>query len=102
MKSPTRQDYMNGDVTHEQYYNAIVETAGIEIPPNVSFISRCADALAKGDEHLNSIPLREWDERAANQPGLARALRAHGDTPTLAGFVCVVKQAAKIAVKARG
>ena len=90
----TRQDYMDGAVTFEQYYTSIAEAAGIsmagsELMPDVKA------ALAAGDEHLNTIPIETWDRIAAPRTWLATAFKAHGDFYSLAGGVCVYKQAAK-------
>jgi len=96
--SPTRQEYLDGTVTFEQFYTAIVQDAGIAFPDYL--LSEVISALAKGDEHLNTIALRRWDVLAAcAKSAIAPAFKRHGDYFSLAGGVCVMKQAAYIAAK---
>lgn len=91
----TRNDYMERRVTHQQYYAAIVKTAGIGFHPNDPFIVRCRAALAGGDEHLNTIPLADWDAIGRwGRACLGTAFRLHGDIYSLAGSVCAYKEAA--------
>lgn len=98
----TRKDYMNNKVTHREFYAAIAAAAHIRFDSDSPFIERCANALANGDEHLNTIPLPTWDVRSANvRSQIATALRSHGDFFSLAGGVCVMKEAARQAVERR-
>ena len=90
----TRQDYMAGTVSFEQYYTSIAEAAGISMAGS-ELMPAVKAALAAGDEHLNTIPLGTWDRIAAPRPWLATAFKEHGDSYSLAGGVCVYKQAAK-------
>lgn len=93
----TRKDYMEGRVTHEQFYSSVAKTAGISFERS-DLLPRVKAALEAGDEHLNSIPLALWDNRAANpvtRANISRALKEHGDFFSLAGGVCTLKQAAK-------
>lgn len=96
MKAPTRQDYLQNRVSFAEYYRAVAKTAGISYRnADPIFLSRVRQALANGDEHLNTIPLREWDIRATCLlPSIRAAFRAHGDGDSLAGRVCLIKQAA--------
>jgi len=57
--------------------------------------------LESKDEHLNDIPLHQWDMFLA-QP-LAIPLKSVGDFATQAGNVCIAKEAAQqIIEEARG
>lgn len=99
VEPPTRADYLNKVVTFEQYYRAIAKDAGVAFHPG-SFLDRVKRALARGDEHLTSVPLAEWDSfsRGARQ-ATAPAFKRHGDFWSLAGGVCVAKQAARDAAE---
>lgn len=97
--SPTRTDYMNGSVTHHEYYRCLGREAGIRFS-NSDLLPRIQVALANGDEHLNTIPLDVWDQRAATLlPYIKNVFKAHGDTDSLNGRVCVLKQAARDAAE---
>lgn len=93
--TPTRQQYMNNECSFADFYRAVNATAGFKIMDN-ALIERVRKALADGDEHLNTIPLRLWDSMAiACSSTFSRALKEHGDFYSLAGGVCCLKQAAK-------
>ena len=96
----TRKDYMDNKVTHAEYYRAIAKTAGISYAKtDPQFLNRVKEALEQGDEHLNTIPLSTWDSRADSLlPFVHKAFKVHGDFPTQAGLVCLIKRAAKDAV----
>lgn len=96
----TRKDYLNNYspateaerwTLHRQYYAQFVDERTIrEI---VSYIG--ADRiLASTCRHLNDIDSREWDNAARNIH-LAIRFKDVDDYPTLAGLVCVAKEAAR-------
>jgi hypothetical protein len=98
----TRADYMSGAATFAEYYREINADAGISYLHHPE-LERFRRVLAAGDEHLNSIPLRQWDAWGANpvtRSALSRALKLRGDFLTEAGIVCCLKQAARDAVDA--
>lgn len=99
----TRKDYMDGKVSFEEYYRSVARAAGISFASaSVGLLDRVERALAAGDKHLNTIPLSLWDSYAiVAQHATAPAFKAHGDGWSLAGGVCVAKQAAKDAAVAR-
>lgn len=93
----TRKQYMNKECTFEQYYTEISENL-YHFSDN--FLSKVKSAIANGDEHLNTIPLSTWSNMAVPiNPVVCKRLKDRGDTPTLAGAVCAIKQAAKNACK---
>lgn len=93
---PTRADYMSGRIGFDDYYRSIYKEAGIELGPEIPFISDVRDALVSGDEHLNSIRLEIWDIlEYLWRDDISRSLLKHGDAWSLAGGVCTMKQAAK-------
>lgn len=101
MKLFTRLEFMDKKCTYHQYYGGIATEAGLcykRADPN--FLRRIKEALASGDEHLNTIPLIEWDRRAKSLFGVVDdAFRKAGDVPSLAGQVCLLKWVANEAVK---
>lgn len=94
---PTRAQYLAGKVTFEAYYRAIACNAGVSFASGSrAFIDRVKRALVAGDKHLNTIPLAIWDGYAiAAQSATGPTFRRHGDSWSLAGGVCVAKQAAR-------
>lgn len=93
---PTRDDYMSGRVSHEKYYRSVWQVAGIRVVGLYSALGpEVRRALAEGDEHLNTIQLSRWDAIAALwHKQISESLKRHGDSWSLAGGVCTVKQAA--------
>lgn len=99
MRTPTRADYMAGRVDFATFYRAVNATAGIKMDSH-PILARAAHALGAGDEHLNRIPLSAWDAIAAGfWRSAERALREHGDHLSLAGGVCLAKQAVRDALE---
>lgn len=101
----TRQDYLDGVVTHAQYYSAIAAEAGIGAD-DFDMLPLVRKALANGDEHLNrstvGFGLHGWDALALGaRRRIEPVLKAHGDGWSLAGGVCTMKQAAKNAALAQ-
>jgi hypothetical protein len=95
MTKPTRNQYMNREISHAEFYRSVYQAAGISMARS-PLLPKVREALANGDEHLNSIPLQMWDSMATNaQAAIARALREHGDFYSLGDGVCTLKQAAK-------
>ena len=98
LRSPTRADYMAGRCTFAQFYGAVLATAGIAFRPDSEIVGRTRKALAAGDEHLNTIPLGEWDRMSeARVAVLNTALKQHGDFYSLGSGVCCMKEAARLA-----
>jgi hypothetical protein len=89
---------------HRAYYAQFVDEHVIQTVVN-NIGGR--ELLASRDTHLNDIPLRRWDLLAGAiargsriewiprhwQPAIA--FKDVGDYPTLAGLVCVLKEAAR-------
>ena len=94
---PTRAQYMNKEVTFEDYYRAIARDAGVTfVNAPQEFLKRCKCALDSGDTHLNTIPIAQWDSYAyAAQRATSPAFKRHGDFWSLAGGVCIAKQMAR-------
>lgn len=94
--APTRQQYMNKEATHAEYYSSIADEIGVTFR-NSAKLPEIKKALAEGDKHLNSIPLRWWDMQAQQiaTSKTAAAFKSRGDYATRAGLVCVLKEAAR-------
>jgi hypothetical protein len=98
----TRADYMaNSKTLYRPYYLELATAAGIDLSADLPLINRCRDALKAGDVHLYAVPLGSWDARAlALQGPISRAMKERGDTWSIAGGVCVLKEAARAAAEA--
>jgi hypothetical protein len=90
----TRQDYLADKCTHSEYYGQFVTGEIKQRVMSYIGIENIKKAINEGDEHLNTIPLRKWDAIAVPIIG-GNLLREAGDYPTLAGGVCIAKEAAK-------
>lgn len=97
---PQRKDYMDDKVIFAEFYGSVAKAAGITFD-SIVFLDKVKAALVAGDEHLNTIPLAQWDAMAIrNEAALRRALKLHGDFYSLGSGVCAFKQAARDAVMA--
>lgn len=94
--SYTRQQYLNGECSHEQYYNQFITPYLLDHVKRSIGIAAIKKALTI-NENLNSIPLERWDGLAisAKNSTTQEAMRKAGDYPTLAGYVCLLKAAAR-------
>jgi len=86
----TRQEYLEGKVSHREYHAQFVnETIKQNVLNHIGL-----DKLMKSkDEHLNDIPLAIWD--AIPVYNVSPLMKEAGDYLTLAGKVCICKEAAK-------
>ena len=103
----TRKEYMDGKATFREY-NAQFVTEALKARV-LSTITK--DRLLRSkDEHLNDIPMKLWDNMAgascrgseviwfnphAITPLMAFPFKEAGDGYSLAGAVCVLKEAGK-------
>lgn len=78
---------------HRAYYAQFVTPAmSAALEPHLAAL------LASKDEHLNDVYTLAWWDRISRVAGTAQtraAMKARGDYPTLAGHVCIVKEAAR-------
>jgi hypothetical protein len=95
----TRQQYMNGECSHHEYYSQFV-TESMKASVLARFpVSRLASELAK-DRYLNGIDLPIWDTLALNGRICPRdRMKEVGDFPSMVGGVCIVKAAARMIVE---
>jgi len=92
----TRKQYMDKEITHEEYYRQFVTH------PMVDTISRefSTAQLKAAGEHLNGIALQTWDRIAHRyEPFIRSKMKEAGDCWSMAGGVCVVKQAARMTME---
>lgn len=54
----TRKDYLDGKISHREYYAQFITSKMVEQVKNIIGIDRIK---ASKDEHLNDIPLKLWD-----------------------------------------
>jgi len=87
----SRADYLSGKCTHRQYYAQFVTTDYVKTI--VKYIGS-AKLLSSTDESLNDISLHIWD-MAPTSHGTSGKMKELGDVLTLAGSVCIAKEAAK-------
>lgn len=93
----TREQYLDNDhpSTHADYYGQYVDDNTKRILIERVGIERL---LSSTDPHLNDIPLARWDRL----PALRWNLKSRGDYLTLAGKVCIYKEAARQLITERG
>lgn len=92
----TRAQYMSKEINRQTYYKDMADYCGIgNFDP--AFLLRVKSALAAGDEHLNTIPLGEWNRMVyAFLPSVKRKVKEYdGYGLTLATGVCMLKAKAR-------
>lgn len=91
----TRQDYLDGKATFEEYYGEIARECGnLYLPVSVNEIRECL----KTDKHLNNIPLKWWDMAATAQKAriAPKVCKRTTGGCSLSDLVCVLKESARI------
>ena len=92
-----RQKYLSHEITHEEYYSSVVKMADISYTKDSHLVERAKQST---DKNLNDIPLYVWDSEAHGaKQAIKKALESHGDQYSLAGGVCVIKEAVREALK---
>jgi hypothetical protein len=101
----TRQDYMTQKVTHRQYYAQFV-TPQIKDWVEKRFGAEKLKKSYDWDVNLNNIPLFYWDplatQRIISNIEFREMLRLAGDGMSLAGAVCILKEAARQIAEQKG
>ena len=89
----TRKQRLANECTHSEYYAQFVTPAVTHTV--LRQIGR--DAIMEStDPHFNDIRLSKWDALFPLVPAnVATKIRECGDYPTLAGMVCLAKEAAR-------
>jgi hypothetical protein len=95
----SRADYIAGKATHQAYYGQFVnDTYKKRVLGRIRF----SQLLASRDPCFNDIPLAKRDV-IASQAGLGSTtskMKECGDYLTLAGHICILKEAARQLVEA--
>ena len=86
----TRKQYINKECTHREYYAQFVTE---DTKRAVLYVIGKDKLLSSKDEHLNDIGLKTWDSIGVF--GVGAKLKECGDYLTLAGAVCINKEAAR-------
>jgi hypothetical protein len=87
----SREDYMNGKCSHRDYYGQFVTSETRDIVLRVFGLDRIKNSK---DEAFNDIPLERWDNLIATH-GTMEKMKEAGDYLSLAGKVCIFKEAAR-------
>ena len=92
----TRKDYMDHNATHREYHGQFV-TNNLKAAIDARWSPEFLAAKLAEDEHLNNIPLEQWDSFKPDVAThyVAGLVRESGDYLTMAGIVCIAKEAAK-------
>lgn len=91
-----RAAYMAGEITHRQLFGHIAQACNLP-KFSESWMKRVKDALANGDEHLNTIPLQEWDNKVNGFSQRTKNIISQYDNGfSLAGGVCMLKEKARL------
>ena len=87
----TRKEYMAGACTHREYYAQFVNEGTRYLVAQRIGAERIKTSI---HPHFSDIPLHEWDKLTPKAPGSVQFEKA-GDYYTLAGGVCMLKEAAE-------
>lgn len=90
-KACNRKRYLQGECTHRQYYSQFVTK---ETKERLLFHITKLEIMKSKDEHFNDIRLERWG-RILALGGTNKKMQEKGDYLTLAGKVCIFKEAAK-------
>ena len=89
----TRQQYMNKECTHQEYYLPIAQECGISlVKSDIAWY-----CLRDADENFNQLTsLGQWDRIAVlSERCFRKALETRGDFYSLAGGLCILKAMAR-------
>ena len=87
----TRADYLADKCTHQQYYAQFVSDVTKDLVARHIGLDKIK---ASTKPYFNDIPLILWDQIAHGGIPRAIAFRDVGDISSLAGNVCIAKEAA--------
>lgn len=92
----TRNQYMNGECTHSDYYGQFVTDPIKKLVKTKFGLAYLKNEYAK-DQNFNTIALSSWDVLYywINSPATKELLLSRGDFMSLAGSVCIAKEAAR-------
>lgn len=94
----TRKEYMDGKISHQQFYGEIAKALGISFDDSER-IDKLVEAY-KADKNFNTIPLRIWDMMGFfSKDRMAKELKKRGSGWSFANSVCIYKAAARESVE---
>lgn len=98
----TRQQRLDNECTHEEYYSQFVNQKMLNDVVGFFGESELKKAFEE-DKHFNTIRLSAWDsfgefDIRQGQYGIGAKMKEIGDYLTVAGLVCIGKQAARQAI----
>ena len=85
----TNKMCLNGECTHREYYSQFVTPSIIDVVKKYIGVDRINKST---DPHLNDIKLAKWDSLVSY---VYADFKSYGDSRTLSGCVCILKEAAK-------
>ena len=88
----TRKQYLNRECTHREYYAQFVTEETKKIISHQIGLNNISKST---HESFNDIPLDTWDSLPQLPQSTYRKMESLGDCITIAGNVCVYKEAAK-------
>lgn len=97
----TRTQYLSGEISHSDFYRQFVDDRVKNIVrkdlKGSGYLKGLKEKIAE-DESLRNIPLSFWDSfsQSINTAEVFSKMKQAGDYLTLAGIVCIAKEAAKI------
>ena len=94
----TRNDYLDGKCTHREYYAQFVTE---EVRQRVTQRIGKSRIVASEDEHFNDISLVHWDRVGPFWSAIHERVKEAGDYMTMAGIVCIAKEAARQIVEGK-
>ena len=92
----TRKEYMDGSVTHEEYYSQFVNHNIKDVVIRSIRLNRIKNST---DPHFNDIPLHEWDMLESSTRSICGKAISEANTGggvSLSDCVCIAKQAARM------
>lgn len=96
MEVISRQAYLNGEVSHEQYYGQFVIESTIDLVSRSITVKLITES---NDPHFNDIPLYRWDLLSATifagRYFNSKKFTAAGDLYSPSSGVCIAKEAAR-------
>ena len=93
MRKFTRQDYLDNQCSHREYYAQFINQG---VKNRVQQALGLENIQKSTDPYFNDIPLMCWDQAMIPVPGwIAIKMKELGDYATLSSAVCIAKEAAK-------
>lgn len=91
----THEQYMNGEVSRDEYFVALAIYCELRISD--ALVREARQALNAGDDHLNTIPLRRWDNLSLSMsPTTRQRIKDFdGEAWSVATGVCMYKALAR-------